>query len=470
YYSERGILTLVGIFRLSVILIQLIAVSWLVYTKQPEWIALLNRSIFPALQIKLSSLGQPALLSILFSTILVTASYLAKANPFRSAIFGSMILALYALTLPAGQIGPAATLLSFALAFPLLTLIRESYRMAFIDELTDLPGRRAFREMLEKLGSKYVIAMVDVDHFKKFNDTYGHDAGDEVLRLLSSKLKGVTGGGKPFRYGGEEFCVVFPGSTLTDAKEHLEELRKAVSDKRFALRKQERRKRKKRASKKSKNRHVRVTISIGYAERNDKNRRPWTVLKDPTFVPRYLHFLLAGIAFSAMVVTWWAVRRAGQGIEPEINGAIARFAWKWALWASILQIVDGLWLTMALPKSVLLGLMKGGGATMGPYTIGILLGIGILVMLARCSDPVSRPALVTATLGTTLAAMAIMVVTRDQLRSIYLGASVDLDQFVIHAQWGNFVFFAILLVLGLVTVYYMIHRVLNERAEGTDAA
>lgn len=279
FYSERGILTPVGIFRLSVILIQLIVISWLVYTKQPEWIALLNRSVFPALQVKLSFLGQPALLSILFSTILITASYLAQANPFRSAMFGSMILALYALTLPTGQIGPIATLLSFALAFPLLTLIRESYRMAFIDELTDLPGRRAFREMLEKLGSKYVIAMVDVDHFKKFNDIYGHDAGDEVLRLLSSKLKGVTGGGKSFRYGGEEFCVVFPGNTLTDSKEHLEELRKAVADKKFALRKQERRKTKKRASKKSKNRQVRVTISIGYAERNDKNRRPWTVVK-----------------------------------------------------------------------------------------------------------------------------------------------------------------------------------------------
>lgn len=197
---------------------------------------------------------------------------------------------------------------------------------------------------------------------------------------------------------------------------------------------------------------------------------PWVILKDPTFVPRYLHFLLAGIAFSAMVVTWWAVRQARKDIDPDLNGAIARFAWKWALWASALQIVDGLWLTMALPKSVLLGLMKGGGATMGPYTIGMLLGIGILVMLARCSDPVSRPALVTATLGTTLAVMAIMAVTRDQLRSIYLGSSADLDQFIIRAQWGNFVFFAILLVIGLATVYYMIHRVLNEPADGADAA
>ena len=198
--------------------------------------------------------------------------------------------------------------------------------------------------------------------------------------------------------------------------------------------------------------------------------KPWSILRDPTFMPRYLHFLLAGIALSAMVVTWWAVRQARKGIDPELNGAIAKFAWKWVLWASVLQIADGLWLTMGLPKDVLLGLMRGGGATMGPFIVGILLGIAILVMVARCSDPVSRPVLVTTTLGITLATMAIMVVTRDQLRSIYLGSSIDFDQFVIRAQWGNFAFFAILLVVGLATVYFMIHRVLGEKAEGADAA
>lgn len=197
---------------------------------------------------------------------------------------------------------------------------------------------------------------------------------------------------------------------------------------------------------------------------------PWGVLKDPTFVPRYLHFFLAGISFSAMVVTWWAVRQHGKNIEPDLNGAVARFAWKWALWAMVLQIVDGLWLTIALPKPVLLGLMRGGGATMGLYTVGVLLAIGILVMLARSSDPASRPGLVTATLGTTVATMAVMAVTRDQLRSIYLGSFADLDQFVIRAQWVNFVFFAVLLVVGLATVYYMIRRVLNEKAEGVEAA
>jgi len=151
--------------------------------------------------------------------------------------------------------------------------------MAYLDELTNLPGRRALNETLNKLGNKYVIAMLDVDHFKKFNDTYGHDAGDDVLRLLGNRLKGVTGGGKPFRYGGEEFTLVFPGMALSEASEHLEKLRKNVADKQFTLRKQERRQKGKKGNKKQNQRSVKVTISIGYAEYNDKAKTPDQVLK-----------------------------------------------------------------------------------------------------------------------------------------------------------------------------------------------
>ena len=151
--------------------------------------------------------------------------------------------------------------------------------MSYVDELTDLPGRRALNETLNKLGSKYVLAMLDVDHFKKFNDTYGHDAGDDVLRLLGNRLKRITGGGKPFRYGGEEFTLVFAGMSLSEVSEHLEKLRENVANNKFILRKQERRIKGKRSIKKENRRYVKVTISIGYAERNDKAKTPNQVLK-----------------------------------------------------------------------------------------------------------------------------------------------------------------------------------------------
>ena len=67
-------------------------------------------------------------------------------------------------------------------------LLQTSYAMAYHDELTGLAGRRAFNEALLRLRSDYVIAMIDVDHFKQFNDTYGHEVGDQVLRMVASHI------------------------------------------------------------------------------------------------------------------------------------------------------------------------------------------------------------------------------------------------------------------------------------------
>ena len=75
----------------------------------------------------------------------------------------------------------------------------------------------------------------------------------------------------------------------------------------------------------------------------------WCVLADPTYWPRLLHFVLAGIGFSALVTAWWAVRRVGEGIEVAINTDIARWAWRWALWTTVFQVVDGFVLLAVLP-------------------------------------------------------------------------------------------------------------------------
>jgi len=278
-YSERGVITLIGLSRFLIIALQVLLVGWLIYVKHPEWNDFVNQIVFPALQIKLLFFSQTALLSILISFFIVSVSYLYHSNPFRSAILGAMSLVLYAITFPDKEMVTISVLFSYSLILPLLTLVNVSYRMAYLDELTNLPGRRALNETLNKLGSKYVIAMLDIDHFKKFNDSYGHDAGDDVLSLLGNRLKNVSGGGKPFRYGGEEFTLVFAGMTLSDVSEHLERLRVNVADKKFTLRKQERRKKGKRNNKKINNRQVKVTISIGYAERNDKAKTHAQVMK-----------------------------------------------------------------------------------------------------------------------------------------------------------------------------------------------
>ncbi|AVO61654.1 GGDEF domain-containing protein [Pseudomonas chlororaphis] len=159
----------------------------------------------------------------------------------------------------------------------------EAYQMAFRDELTGLPGRRALNERMQRLGRNYVLAMSDVDHFKKFNDTHGHDVGDQVLRLVASKLSKVSGGGRAYRYGGEEFAVVFAGKTLEECMPHLEVIRETIANYNIQLRNQENRPQDDQQGRQRRGAagasSVSVTVSIGVAERQMEHRTPEEVLK-----------------------------------------------------------------------------------------------------------------------------------------------------------------------------------------------
>jgi len=108
-----------------------------------------------------------------------------------------------------------------------LSMVFEAHHIAYTDELTGILGRRALMEHFLGLGKKYVVAMIDIDHFKRFNDDYGHDVGDEVLRRVAWVLNDVKGG-SAFRYGGEEFTIVFANKTTSEVMDELEYLRRKV--------------------------------------------------------------------------------------------------------------------------------------------------------------------------------------------------------------------------------------------------
>jgi hypothetical protein len=197
---------------------------------------------------------------------------------------------------------------------------------------------------------------------------------------------------------------------------------------------------------------------------------PWAVLADPAYFPRLLHFVLAAVGFAGLVGAWWAVREAGAGRDVALNTDIARFAWKWVLWTTVLQVVDGFAMLLVLPREVLLGLMRGGAATLVPLTLSILLGLGLLMMLSRVSNPVEKAGLVGGTLGAMVLTIAVMSITRHQVRGLYLDPVASRYEVASAPQWGNFVLFALLLVAGLATVGYMVKRVASSPATGDDAA
>jgi diguanylate cyclase (GGDEF)-like protein len=165
----------------------------------------------------------------------------------------------------------------------LASLVEESHQLAFRDQLTGLPGRRALEERLRSLEGGYAIAMVDVDHFKKFNDTHGHDVGDQVLKLVGRRLAQVGAGGTAYRYGGEEFSVLFPHTGLAEAEQALEAMRDSIEKYRMAVRGPDRPKKGeegiRRRGEAVPEKVLSVTVSIGVAAPSEGAGAPQQVLK-----------------------------------------------------------------------------------------------------------------------------------------------------------------------------------------------
>jgi diguanylate cyclase (GGDEF)-like protein len=200
-----------------------------------------------------------------------------RPTPQISAGLGTLIM-LIAQTHAGDTSASLNVFSSAALLMCLYAVAQESWRMAYLDELTGLPGRRALREKFQQLSGAYTIAMLDVDHFKKFNDTYGHDTGDAVLQMIAGKMQKIGGGGLPFRYGGEEFSILFKGKACEDARAHLEKLRQTIADTPFVINRGSRRKGEGKGKAKS-SKSVQVTVSIGMADSNTESSSPWDVLK-----------------------------------------------------------------------------------------------------------------------------------------------------------------------------------------------
>lgn len=180
------------------------------------------------------------------------------------------IAALFIAAEWAGSPGVYGVFMGACAAVFLAALLEESHQLAFRDQLTGLPGRRALEERLRSLGGDYAIAMVDVDHFKKFNDTHGHDIGDQVLKLVGGRLAQVGGGGTAYRYGGEEFSVLFPHTGIGEAQHALESMRDSIEKYRMAVRGADRPKKGeegiRRRGEATPDKALSVTVSIGVAE------------------------------------------------------------------------------------------------------------------------------------------------------------------------------------------------------------
>jgi two-component system cell cycle response regulator len=147
----------------------------------------------------------------------------------------------------------------------------EIYRLTTIDGLTQISNKRYFMETLEReiaRGHRYQrslsLVMFDLDHFKNINDTYGHLAGDYVLKQLASAVKLKIRREDLFaRYGGEEFAIVLPEIALPTAMTFAEKIRQLVERHEFRFEKTA----------------INVTISIGVGSTDERETKSETLIK-----------------------------------------------------------------------------------------------------------------------------------------------------------------------------------------------
>jgi diguanylate cyclase len=117
--------------------------------------------------------------------------------------------------------------------------IEQVRKASLTDALTGLANRKYFDERLaealresRRSDEPLSLLLADIDHFKKFNDSWGHQTGDQVLRLVARSLSdNVKGRDTPVRYGGEEFAVILPNTSLDNAVRLADQIRKAVEGK-----------------------------------------------------------------------------------------------------------------------------------------------------------------------------------------------------------------------------------------------
>jgi len=276
---DRGVFTPAGWRRWAAVLGQAAVVAVVAVAAPAGGDAVFRASLLASGITRWIGLPAPALLAFVLAFALLSVLTVREPEgPGRGALW-ALVACFVALTM--GRPGVAATV-AFSTGAVILSVavIETSYHQVYHDALTGLPGRRALDEEMLRLGERYAVAMVDVDHFKRFNDTFGHDVGDEVLRMVATRLGAVGLGGKAYRYGGEEFSILFPQLGADQARPALEAVRQAVATTQFTVRKRLRPRRKPHpVPARAGSRRSSITVSIGVAEPGGKLKTPEQVLQ-----------------------------------------------------------------------------------------------------------------------------------------------------------------------------------------------
>ncbi|HET8712370.1 MAG TPA: GGDEF domain-containing protein, partial [Gemmatimonadales bacterium] len=194
---ERGTLTAAGLLRWVLLAVQVVIVVFVAQSFARPALAFLTARVLPGRLFDWTPMEQPSIIAFAAIGVLLVMAWLREPQSPVRGYFYALIAVFVGISWRAEGPGQELWLATAGLLL-VVAVIEASYLMAYRDGLTELPGRRALNEALPRLSGQFTVAMVDVDHFKRFNDTYGHDAGDHVLRLVAARLAQAPGGGTAY--------------------------------------------------------------------------------------------------------------------------------------------------------------------------------------------------------------------------------------------------------------------------------
>ncbi|HEA65156.1 MAG TPA: GGDEF domain-containing protein [Candidatus Aminicenantes bacterium] len=275
FMKRKGDMKWQSIWFLGAILLQGCGVAFIYQYRSLGFGTFLEYSSMKWAFLERIPLSQLALFAFGIAFVYYLFLYIRTRGVIERAFCWAIISIFYALAL--STIGPVSSIyFSTAGLIFVISVIENIYVEGFQDELTDLPTGKSMHGILSQLDTGYTVALIEVDNFERVKDNHGRRVSKQVLRSVGSKLTSVTGGGKPFRYRGEVFAVVFPGMFLPNALPHMEELRQTIKKSGPVLQSQKSpRKNPKRLKRvEMLANKVQVKVSIGVAERGDADMSP----------------------------------------------------------------------------------------------------------------------------------------------------------------------------------------------------
>jgi len=277
--KEDSLTTLRGAMRVLLVLVQPFLLFWLCLPDQHDLASSFRREFLPSLYTEWTPIPQPALFA--FSTALLL--HFIRFALHRDPLEGGAIWALVAIFVAyhTSRYGWQPT--NFFMAGGLIlfvTLLQSFYQRTYRDELTGIPGRLAYDEAIGQLGKRFTVAVIGIDQLTQYANIHGKSVSVQILKLAAPRIQAACSDGQIFRTTGEEFTVLFPGKSATETMGTLDIVRKSVEGIGLFLRGRDRVWEQRGTQKAgSRDRELRITLSIGVAEKQSDSATLTLVIK-----------------------------------------------------------------------------------------------------------------------------------------------------------------------------------------------